>query len=193
MRRWITTLAVAAGAAVSGLIAPTTAHAAPYCGIYWGSLEKSAGTTSTPRWPIEDVRAGRHACFDRLVLDFAGHPSAYRVRYVPAVTQQGSGAVLPLRGGSYLQVEVLSTIYDVTTGSPTYRPANPDELVDVTGWRTFRQVALGGSFEGHTTIGLRVRARLPLRVFTLEAPGRPRDRRGPPLVSQGPGGSHPSG
>ncbi len=28
-----------------------------------------------------------------------------------------------------------------------------------------------GSFEGQTTVGLGVRARLPFRVFTLEGPG----------------------
>jgi hypothetical protein len=61
---------------------------------------------------------------------------------------------------------------NVDTGASTYDPRNPDELVKVRGWRTFRQVAFGGSFEGYTTIGLGVRARLPFRVFTLQNPGR---------------------
>jgi hypothetical protein len=55
--------------------------------------------------------------------------------------------------------------------NPTYTPANRTELVNVSGYRTFRQVAWGGSFEGQTTIGLGVRARLPFRVFTLDGPG----------------------
>jgi hypothetical protein len=41
----------------------------------------------------------------------------------------------------------------------------------VTDYRTFRQVAFAGSFEGQTTIGLGVRARLPFRVLTLTGPG----------------------
>jgi hypothetical protein len=41
------------------------------------------------------------------------------------------------------------------------------ELVPVTGFSTFRQVASAGSFEGVTSIGLGVRARLPFRVFTV--------------------------
>jgi hypothetical protein len=41
----------------------------------------------------------------------------------------------------------------------------------VSGYRTFRQVAYAGSFEGQTTIGVGVRARLPFRVFTLAGPG----------------------
>jgi hypothetical protein len=43
-------------------------------------------------------------------------------------------------------------------------------MVDVRGFRTFRQLAFGGSFEGNTTLGLGVRARLPFRVFVL--PGK---------------------
>ena len=41
-------------------------------------------------------------------------------------------------------------------------------VVNVTGFRTFRQVAWGGSFEGSTTLGLGVRARLPFRVTVLD-------------------------
>ena len=38
-------------------------------------------------------------------------------------------------------------------------------------YRTFRQLADAGSFEGRTTIGLGVRAHLPFRVFTLARRG----------------------
>ena len=50
-------------------------------------------------------------------------------------------------------------------------PANPCELANVAGYQTFRQVAYAGSFEGQTTLGLGVRARLPFRVFILAGPG----------------------
>lgn len=172
MRRWITLLALAAVAAGLGLIVPTVAQAAPYCGINWGSTPKSIDGNPTPWWPIVGVRGGQQPCYDRLVIDFQGQPSAYHVQYVPAVTQQGSGAVVPLRGGAFLQIDLQSVTYDINTGTPTYQPANPKELVNVSGWKTFRQVASGGSFEGYTTIGLGVRARLPFRVFTLTDPGR---------------------
>ena len=39
------------------------------------------------------------------------------------------------------------------------------------GFRTFRQVSWAGSFEGLTSVGLGVRARLPFRVFVLSGPG----------------------
>ena len=43
--------------------------------------------------------------------------------------------------------------------------------MNVSGFDTFRQVASGGSFEGYTTVGLGVRARLPFRTFVLPGPG----------------------
>ncbi|MFI6045898.1 hypothetical protein ACIA8C_30030 [Nocardia sp. NPDC051321] len=82
----------------------------------------------------------------------------------------GSGAPVPLRGGAFLNVVILAPAHD-TAGNTTYRPGNRNELVDVAGYQTFRQVAWAGSFEGQTTVGLGVRARLPMRVFTLGGPG----------------------
>lgn len=109
-------------------------------------------------------------CFDRLVLDFADDVDGYSVRYVAQVTMDGSGHIVPLRGGAELQVTAIAPAAD-RHGNTTYRPADRRELVPVSGWRTFRQVALAGSFEGQTTLGLGVRARLPFRVFTVDGPG----------------------
>jgi hypothetical protein len=82
----------------------------------------------------------------------------------------GSGTLVPLRGGAQIRIIVHAPAYN-ERGRLTYRPANPRELVDVTGYSTFRQVAWAGSFEGQTTIGLGVRARLPMRVFVLPRDG----------------------
>jgi hypothetical protein len=151
-----------------GLLTAPAASAAAYCGIYWGSLPERASATETAS--LINVRAGRHPCFDRLVLDFAGDVDGYSVRYVPTVTMDGSGLPVPLRGGADLEIVAIAPAYD-SNGRATYRPANPTELVSVAGWRTFRQAAWAGSFEGQTTIGLGVRARLPFRVFALDGPG----------------------
>lgn len=169
MKTWLKWIAVTATVASIALVAPSTAQAAPYCGITWGSLDKSAGTLSDD--PLFDVRAGRHTCYDRLVLDFDGDPAGYTVRYVSSVLAQGSGEPISLRGGAFLQIDLQAPAYDPNTGLPTYTPADPKELVNVSGWRTFRQASWGGSYEGYTTIGLGVRARLPFRVFTLAGPG----------------------
>src|SRR5688500_4753961 len=97
------------------------------CGIRWGSLAKTrVGAPSS----LTNVRSGRHACFDRLVLSFAGRTPASRVGYVRAVLSQGEGSVVTLRGGAFLDILVEGPAYDVHTGLATYRPANRRELVD---------------------------------------------------------------
>jgi hypothetical protein len=162
-------MVVAALAATGlGLISPAVAAEEPYCGIYWGSLAKEREATSVA--PLVNVRAGQHECFDRLVFDFEGEADGYRVEYVPEVRLDGSGDVLPVRGGARLQVILRAPAHDASYNL-TFLPANRSEVVDVTGWRTFRQIAFGGTFEGQTELGLGVRARLPFRVFTLDGPG----------------------
>ena len=69
-----------------------------------------------------------------------------------------------------LQITVNNPAYDENY-QPTYSPANPLELRNVAGYRTFRQVVSAGTYEGYTSIGLGVRARLPFRVFVLDGPG----------------------
>jgi hypothetical protein len=168
----------AVAAVLVGLVTPAAA-AAPYCGITWGSAaEVRNGTDSEV---LTDVRAGRHACFDRLVIDLTGQDNSFRsydVRYVGQVTEDGSGRVVPLRGGAELQIVVRAPAYD--DNGATYRPGNRAEMVRVSGYTTFRQVAWAGSFEGQTTLGLGVRARLPYRVLTLA--GAPYSDQGPRLV-----------
>ena len=168
MKRWLAAVAAAVTVGTVAWVAPAAADAGPYCGIRWGSLGKQGGAPSGA--VLTDVRAGRHACFDRLVVDMRGNASYYFVKYVAQVGQDGSGAVVPLRGGAKLQIVVGAPDYDQAY-RPTYRPANRSERVSVRGWSTFRQVAWAGSFEGQSTIGLGVRARLPFRVFTLDGPG----------------------
>ncbi|ACU83917.1 hypothetical protein FM106_28055 [Brachybacterium faecium] len=151
-----------------GMLAPAGAVAAPYCGIRWGSLPDSATGTSAAQ--VENLRSGRHTCFDRLVVDLEGDVSGYSVSYVERVSQLGSGRAVPLRGGADLAVLVDAPAYDAR-GRATYSPRTPSQAVDVTGYATFRQVAFTGSFEGQTLIGLGVRARLPMRAFVLDGPG----------------------
>ncbi|MEV0249324.1 hypothetical protein AB0H76_22180 [Nocardia sp. NPDC050712] len=164
-------VALSALATMLTLVVTTAAPAGStpsYCGLVWGSLDKSNQYGSAA--PVTNIRSGRNDCFDRLVFDLAGPVSGYHARYVDRVTMDGSGAPVPLRGGAFLSVAVYAPAYD-SAGNTTYNPANRAELTDVTGYGTFRQVAWAGSFEGQTTVGLGVRARLPFRVFTLDGPG----------------------
>ena len=169
MRKLTRILGVATVALATALpIGVARAETAPYCGIRWGSLAKQDSGRTVVSDALTNVRAGRHACYDRLVRDGA---SWARVRYVAQVREDGSGRLVPLRGGARLEI-ITTRADDVATGAPTYTPADSAHLVDVAGWRTFRQAAFAGDFEGQTTLGLGVRARLPFRVFVLTAPGR---------------------
>jgi hypothetical protein len=159
--------AILAGTTI-GLVAPTAAAQQPYCGIRWGSLPETHNEMSQA--PLVNVRAGRHQCFDRLVLHLRGKADGYRVEYVSAVRSDGSGEAISVRGGAKLQITLLAPAHDANY-NPTFRPANRNEVVNVAGWRTFRQVVFAGTYEGVTTLALGVRARLPFRVFTLDGPG----------------------
>ncbi|NEK57800.1 hypothetical protein GCU56_07940 [Geodermatophilus sabuli] len=154
--------------ALLGVVSPAAA-ATNACATPWGSLAKSVHPNDPGRNFVHDIRAGKHACYDRVVIDIAeveGFES-YSVRYVPQVRMDGSGAVVPLRGGAKLQVTIGATGYD-DDGDPTYTPAVPREAVGVAGFSTLRQVAWLGSYEGRSDVGIGTRARLPFRVFVLE-------------------------
>jgi hypothetical protein len=176
MRRFLVsvTCAVALGTVVP--LEAAVAGGAPFCGIRWGSLAKE--DTDHTSATISNVRAGRHRCFDRLVIDLgpqvAGLPgpdaTGFTVRYVTEVVDDPSGEPVPLDGGAFLDVVVRArAVTDQYV--PTYAPADRDRAVDVTGFRTFRQVAFLGTFEELTQLGIGVRARLPFRVFVLDGPG----------------------
>jgi hypothetical protein len=164
---WLTAIIMALGL---GLLAPGPASATTsYCGLAWTSLAKSNQAMSAAS--VTNIRSGQHPCFDRLVIDLKGKAAGYNVRYVSKVVQDGSGLPIKLRGGAFLQVTAHSPSYDSKTGKATYVPANRSEVTNVSTYKSFRQVAWAGSFEGHTTLGLGVRARLPFKVYTLAGPG----------------------
>ena len=148
-------------------LAPAPAHAA--CPRGWGSTPETGATMSSG--VVTAVRAARTACFDRLVVDVTRPVrGGYDVRYVSSVGEEGTGDPVPLRGAADLQVVVRASAYD-DRGRSTYSPRDRRELADVRGARTFRQVAWAGTFEGQTTLGLGVRARLPFRVTAVTGPG----------------------
>ena len=165
-------LFVAIGAAACDPLPPLPSAppggVAPDCNdVAWGSGAKHAERMSSAE--IARVRASGHRCFDRLVVDLRTPPAAgWHVRY-HAVTSPGSGATVPLRGGAALEVVALAPAYG-PSGASAFRPANRFELADVSTFRTFRQLAYAGTFEGQTTFGIGVRSRLPFRVFAVTGP-----------------------
>jgi hypothetical protein len=156
-------LAPAAGATA----APRTASS-PSCGSAFSTAAKHVNRMVQSK--VLTVRAGRHACFDRLVIDIGrGREPGFRVRYVKQIISDPSGMVLHVRGDAKLLITIQAP------AGPGYRP-NARNLVSVSHFRTFRQVRGAGSFEGITSIGLGVRARLPFRVFRVDNGAQPGSR-----------------
>jgi hypothetical protein len=165
--------------AVAMVATPMIASAAPAsatttsCSTGWGSLAKSgAPNGGQGQQFLLNVRSGQHPCYDRVVFDLTGNdsgPVGYSVKYVDAVANEGTGELVPLAGGARLRVVIDQGSFDHGSQSSAYNPADLARLSDVTGYRTLRQVAWADSFEADTTttIGIGVRARLPMRVFLL--------------------------
>jgi hypothetical protein len=167
MKRFILTAAAAILITV-GAVPAASASAAPYCGISWGSLAKTAGPSTSPTSYLTNIRTGQHDCYDRMVLDLNGTTAAgYDVRYVSNVYADASGQLIPLSGGAKLQIVLKAPAYN-SSGTATYPGVTGQKLpgVNLTGYQTFRDAKFAGSFEGRTTIGLGVRAQLPFRVTT---------------------------
>jgi hypothetical protein len=159
VRLLIVVLLTLAGAAVA-----VPASATVGCQVSWGSRAESDARMG--RGPLTAVRTGRHRCFDRIVFDLDGPATGYSVRYVDRVVQDGSGAVLPVRGGARLQVTLNHPAHD-DRGDATYPVRAGRSAADVGYFDTLRSVVYGGSFEGYSTFGVGTRAHLPFRVFTV--------------------------
>ena len=152
-------------AALAGV--PGVSMSAAGCSTNWGSSPKGSRPLEGA---YESLRTGRETCYDRLVLEAAGTlVNGYMIEYVDQVYRDGSGHLVPLRGGAKLRIFVAAD------GPPG--PKDSPEMANVSGYTTFRQIAGAGWFEGQFTIGVGVRARLPFRVFTL-----PRDGGGTRLI-----------
>jgi hypothetical protein len=63
---FITALAISV---LGGFASASSASAAPYCDITWGSLPKTAADTSAAVETLNNIRTGRHDCYDRMVID----------------------------------------------------------------------------------------------------------------------------
>lgn len=169
-RLLVLVLGVVMCTALMPLATAGAARDTPYCGIRWGSGEKAAGPSNSAS-KIVNARVGKHACFDRLVIDLQGTSGVgYVVRYVNPLTQMASGQVIPLAGGAKIEIIVRAPAY-TDNGTPTY-PTRTKPIPSVRGFRTFRDLKYGVSFEGLTQFGLGVAGRLPFTVTRLGNPRR---------------------
>ncbi len=178
MRRLARTTLLGLVVALTLATVPAQAGTQPYCGLVWGSLPEKHRVNTYTTAPVENLRAGRHECFDRIVVDLGADPQGrsadkaigYRVAYVPSVPDIETGETIPIAGGAILSIQVNAPAHDDEM-RPTYNPDDRLHAINVGGFRTFRQVAFMGTFEGQIQVALGVRGRLPFRAFVLDGPG----------------------
>lgn len=112
---------------------------------------------------VSAVSVGRHAGFDRVVFRATGGLPPWQVRYVPSVSQDGSGAPVPLLGAADVLVVLQGTSWTTTpSAQPTLTPGFPG----------LRQVRGAGEFEATLSYGIGQATKAGIRVFALTAPDR---------------------
>lgn len=116
-----------------------------------------------------DIRVGEHNGFDRIVLEFTGTGSpGWAVNYVDKAALDGSGEVVPLGGGAFLDIYASGTTYPDPDGNYYSGPRQfepPEGRID--------DVYVAGTFEGYTQVLVGIDGdRVPFRVFALAGPSR---------------------
>lgn len=136
----------------------------------------SATVIAVPTAVAEDtalltgIRTGRHAHFDRIVLDLSGAtPSVASQRYVAELTRAGSGRPVEIPGSSFLEI----TLSPAAAHDGTRAPRSSGEREFATpALHNVQAVAVTGDFENRLTIGLGLEHDTLYEVFTLENPAR---------------------
>jgi len=144
--------------AVLAVASPASAAAIPDFGT-----QPVQDTSSPGGSAITDVRVGANEGFDRFVVEFAGEVGAYFVSYVDAVTQDGSGDVVPVEGEALIQVSL--------NGVPNEPPA-PQETINANLSGLLQVVGAGAGFEATVSYGLGTTEQTGFRAFTLTDPSR---------------------
>lgn len=158
LRRTGVLLAAAVTVVAAWVTIATPASALPAFGTAPVRVAPPAAQTT-----ITAVRVGRHAGFDRVVFDVRGRLPGYQVRYVPRVTNDPTGAPVPLAGAADILVVMEWTNW-LTAVSPRTRlsPNLP----------ALRQIRFAGEFEAQVSYGIGQATRAGFRVFTLTGPNR---------------------
>lgn len=113
---------------------------------------------------LTNIRVGRHATFDRVVLDLTGPaPQTSHVTRPSHLTADPSGKRISLPGNRFLNVATQQAQASAYQGR---RKFSTPQL------RNVRAVTITGDFEGVLSIGLGLRHQTWTHVFTLTNPTR---------------------
>src|SRR5258708_35632198 len=100
------TAVASVGTAAAPAVAVT--HHAAGCSTDWGTNAKHRGDQAiTVATRVRGVRAGKHGCFDRLVIDMSGGKQPpFSARYVKQIVADPSGKILKVRGKAEILIVV---------------------------------------------------------------------------------------
>ncbi|MEV7549971.1 hypothetical protein AB0N89_10135 [Amycolatopsis sp. NPDC089917] len=116
------------------------------------------------------IRTGQNPGFDRVVLDLTAGPApAVRYQLVDELIADGSGDIVWLTGEFFVAVTATPAAAHDDAGNPTYPGPQKFRTRNL---RNVMAVAVTGDYEGTLSVGLGVRSRTPVNVFTLTSPNR---------------------
>ncbi len=134
------------------------------------SSDKTAAAVAESKLTVTDVRIGSHENFDRVVYEMGGTGTpGWRVKYVDAAAQEGSGKPMEIAGGAIIQVLIDGSAYPFDSGVEQYSGPNP-----VPGIAGGIVTEVNGSsvFEGVTQSFIGVTEKQPFSVTLLSNPTR---------------------
>lgn len=123
----------------------------------------------------EQMRVGRHDCYERFVFQMQGTGSQpwWTVGYADPLTGDASGEPIEMRGAADLGI--LIGVWTVTDfpGRPVEWPpfTGPDDII-TSGYIAIKQAINLYAFEGITQIGIGLDKQRPFRVQWLDGPPR---------------------
>ncbi|GGP48132.1 hypothetical protein GCM10010185_20050 [Saccharothrix coeruleofusca] len=133
-------------------------------------LPAASAGGATPQVPLlTDIRVGRQASFDRVVLDLDGRRPEFFIRSVDQLFYDGSGLPVVIDGNHFLQVTSTPAAAHDDSGNPSYH--GPHQFTTPS-LANVQAVAITGDFEGHLTVGLGMRDDSWHRVLVLDNPTR---------------------
>lgn len=150
---------------------PANAAPSPF-----GTAGVRVGMQGNPELVIQDVRAGTHDGFDRVVFEYAGPGlPGYIAGYNPEPRQQASGFPLEVPGNAFLELMI--------QGTPMMMMSPREDLIGTgqvrvapgggyVGAGSVQSVVHGGVFEADTQYVIGLDRERPFQVYLLENPTR---------------------
>ncbi|GHG21537.1 MULTISPECIES: AMIN-like domain-containing (lipo)protein [Amycolatopsis] len=137
-----------------------------------GTLAAAGAAQAAATTPaLISIRTGLNPGFDRIVLDLSAGtvPGNLNYQLVDELTADPSGEIVWLTGEYFINVSAFPLVAHDANGNPTYTGPQKFRTRNLT---NVMAIALTGDFEAQTSIGIGVRTRTAVNVFTLTGPNR---------------------